>query len=117
SAGISAREGDGASLNAIKAMRELGIDLTGHSATQLTEELIQQADLILTMTQSHRDMVMIMDPSARDKTYPLIEYTEDEVSGTRDLDITDPFGGSLSVYRSSAAQIKESLEKLVEKLD
>lgn len=116
SAGVAARNGDKASPNAIKAMRELGIDLSCHSATQLTEELIKKADLILTMTQRHRDMILIMDPGARGKVYTLIEYTNEGQEGQSDLDIQDPFGGSIEVYRQSAAQIKKALEILVEKL-
>ncbi len=116
SAGVAARNGDKASPNAIKAMRELGIDLSCHSATQLTEELIKKADLILTMTQRHRDMILIMDPGARGKVYTLIEYTNEGQEEQINLDIQDPFGGSIEVYRQSAAQIKKALEILVEKL-
>ncbi|MEC9488600.1 MAG: protein tyrosine phosphatase, partial [Halanaerobium sp.] len=50
SAGLTATEGAPAAPHAIKAMQERGIDLTGHSATRVTEELIRDADLILTMT-------------------------------------------------------------------
>ncbi len=117
SAGVAARQGDGASPNAIKAMEEMGIDLTGHSATQLTEELIDSADLILTMTQSHKDMVMIINPRARGKVYTLLEYTHDGSVDNGNLDIDDPFGGSIHIYRRSAAQIKNALDKLIEKLD
>lgn len=116
SAGVAAINGDKASPNAIKAMQELGIDLTCHSATQLTEELIKKADLILTMTQRHRDMVLIMDPGARGKVYTLIEYISEGQEEQINLDIQDPFGGSIEVYRQSAVQIKKALEILVEKL-
>ena len=116
SAGVSARDGDRANPNAIRTMQEMGIDLVGHSASQLTEELIDRADLILTMTQSHRDMVMIMNPRARDKTYTLIEYINDDSLKIENIDILDPFGGSMDVYRRSAAEIKEALERLIKKL-
>ena len=117
SAGVAAREGDRANPNAIKAMKELGIDLMGHSATQLTEELIDKADLILTMTQNHKDMVMIMNPRARGKVYSLLEYIGEGATGCGNLDIQDPFGGSIEIYRYSATQIKEALNKLIDKLD
>lgn len=116
SAGVAARDGDQASPNAIRAMEELGIDLTFHSATQLTEELIHKADLILTMTQRHRDMVLIMNPGARGKVYTLIEYTNEGQGNKGDLDIQDPFGGPIEVYRQSAAQIQKALKVLMEKL-
>jgi len=116
SAGVAAMNGDKASPNAIKAMEELGIDLTCHSATQLTEELIKEADLILTMTQRHRDIVLIMDPGSRGKVFTLIEYTGEGQENQKDLDIQDPFGGSIEVYRQSAAQIKKALDILIAKL-
>ncbi len=116
SAGVAARDGDKASPNAIRAMEELGIDLALHSATQLTAELISEADLILTMTQRHRDMVLIMNPGARDKVYTLIEYAHDGQQDQAGLDIEDPFGGSVEVYRKCAAQIKRALDILIEKL-
>ena len=116
SAGVAARDGDKASPNAIRAMEELGIDLAFHSATQLTAELISEADLILTMTQRHRDMVLIMNPGARDKVYTLIEYAHDGQQDQAGLDIEDPFGGSVEVYRKCAAQIKRALDILIEKL-
>lgn len=116
SAGVAARDGEGASFNAIRAMEELGIDLRTHSATQLTEDHIDKADLILTMTQNHRDMVMLINPRARGKVYTLLEYTDGTAANT-DLDIQDPFGGSIEVYRRSAAQIKEALDKLADMLD
>lgn len=116
SAGVAARDGDKASPNAIRAMEELGIDLALHNATQLTAELISEADLILTMTQRHRDMVLIMNPGARDKVYTLIEYAHDGQQDQAGLDIEDPFGGSVEVYRKCAAQIKRALDILIEKL-
>ncbi|NLI60881.1 MAG: low molecular weight protein arginine phosphatase [Clostridiales bacterium] len=115
SAGIAAGEGEGANPNAIKAMEELGIDLTGHRASQLTQELIDKADLILTMTQRHKEMIMLVSPGSRDKVYTLMEFIDEGES--QGLDIEDPFGGSIEVYRQSAAQIREALKKLIRKLD
>lgn len=116
SAGVSARKGERANSKAIKAMEELGIDLGDHSARQLTQEMIHRADLILTMTEGHRDFVRLMDPGARYKTFTLKEYTDEGAAGAGDLDIEDPFGGPIEVYRSSAMEIKEALYRLMERL-
>lgn len=116
SAGVAALDGMGASPEAIKAMEEMGIDLGDHKATLLTEEIIESADLILTMTKSHRDMVLIMDPNARDKTYILSSYAlGEEVENAPD--IIDPFGGSLRTYRESAKEIKGYLKRVMKSLD
>ena len=50
-------------------------------------------------------------PEVKDKIYVLKEY----VSNTLE-DVCDPYGGDLEVYRKSAKEIKESLEKLIHKL-
>ena len=82
----------------------------------MTQDMIDRADLILTMTESHRDFIRVMDPGARDKTFTLREYTDDDAIRGGDLDIEDPFGGSVEVYRSSAMKIKEALHRLLERL-
>jgi len=111
SAGISAFEGQGASSQAIEVMKERGLDLSSHRATRLTSDLIRQADLILTMTESHKNLVKIMEPAAFDKTYTLKEYV-----GESPTDITDPYGQAVEVYRHCALEIEKSLKKLIEKL-
>jgi protein-tyrosine-phosphatase len=68
------------------------------------------------MTQRHRDMVLIMDPGSRGKVYTLIEYANEGQENQGNLDIQDPFGGSIEIYRKSAAQIKKALVILAEKL-
>lgn len=111
SAGIAACEGQGASSKAIEVMKERGLDLSFHRASQLTSKLVRQADLILTMTQGHKNLVKVMEPAAFDKTYTLKEYV-----GESSTDIMDPFGQSLEVYRRCACEIEDALGKLVKKL-
>ncbi|SHK19789.1 protein-tyrosine phosphatase [Geosporobacter subterraneus DSM 17957] len=75
SAGTAALKGQRASNNATQVMREWCIDLRHHQARPLTKELIQEADLILTMTRNHKQQVLNLDPTAEQKTYTLKEYT------------------------------------------
>lgn len=108
SAGVSAYPGDSASPNAVKALAEMGIDLAGHSASLLTEDMIKNADLILTMTEGHKRMVLVMDPSSSDKVWTLKEFV-----GIRgNIDILDPYGMDLNTYKKSAAEIKELIDAL-----
>lgn len=83
SAGISAVNGAPASEFAIKALEEEGIDISGHTAKQLTSQMINEADLILTMTASHKNMIISMIPSAKGKTHTLKEFA------MSDLDLND----------------------------
>jgi protein arginine phosphatase len=47
-----------------------------HVPKALDEETIRGADLILTMTRQHKQIVTSMVPSATNKTYCLYEYVE-----------------------------------------
>ncbi|NPV69738.1 MAG: low molecular weight protein arginine phosphatase [Firmicutes bacterium] len=74
SAGTGAHDGGPASDNAIAVMRELGIDLRGHRSRRLTQDLVDWADLILTMTASHKMYVTRTFRRADAKTFTLGEY-------------------------------------------
>lgn len=111
SAGISTFEGDRASYNSVEAMKKIGIDISNHSSTQVNEKLVEEADLILTMSKSHRDFLLYRFKFAEGKVFTLLEY----VSAT-DKDIMDPFGQSLSVYEMTRDEIYSAIEKLLQKL-
>ncbi len=107
SAGVFAGIGESASDEAIKAMSERGIDLTGHRTKPLTDELINMADIILTMTKAHKQLILRYAP---DKIQTLLEYAG------KDGDIPDPFGGDLEEYEETAARIYDALTDIAEKL-
>ncbi len=100
SAGVAAGNGQGASLEAIEALSDRGIDLRSHRSKQLTPELIDQAQLILTMTPAHAHAVIAMVPESADKVFPL-----DAIHP-----IADPIGQSVEVYRDVA----DELERLIQ---
>lgn len=100
SAGTLAWPGDKAADNAIATLAEMGIEISDHRATQLTPELIAEADLILTMTEGHRRQVLNMAPEAQDKVFTLSSYAG--VAG----DIADPFGQPLEVYKHCAEELQ-----------
>lgn len=76
SAGLAAIEGDPAAPQAVEAMKEEGIDLSAHRARKLTEELIEKADLILTMTEAHKKQVLFLEPRSYDRVFTLKEYAQ-----------------------------------------
>jgi protein-tyrosine phosphatase len=191
SAGISAFEGGDAAYQAIRVMKEEGIDLSNHQTTLLSQQLIEESDLILTMTQRHKLVILDDYPDSREKVYTLKEYAarvedienetkqieelhqiidkkreefileyQDEIEELEDkreellselegiegriaeledelnqrvlaekrelarlkerignLDISDPFGQPISIYRDCAQEIKAELEKIVENLE
>jgi protein-tyrosine phosphatase len=73
SAGVFAAQGMPISDHAAEVLRERGAEAKAASQA-LTRELIEWADLILTMTASHKRQVIGMFPDAADKTFALKEF-------------------------------------------
>lgn len=111
SAGLGAMEGQPPSAHAVRAARELGIDITNQRSRMLTPELVHQADYIFGMTHSHVDTVMLLYPNAAEKTFLLREF--DETLDTFEKDISDPIGGSYEVYVNCRDQIEQGIVSLL----
>ncbi|WP_248929361.1 low molecular weight protein arginine phosphatase [Paenibacillus hamazuiensis] len=77
SAGVAAYEGAPASDHTATILREKGIK-EPHKASPLTGDLLDWADLVLTMTQSHKRHAIQLFPEAVDKIFTLKEYTLDD---------------------------------------
>ncbi|HAE92070.1 protein-tyrosine phosphatase [Tissierella praeacuta DSM 18095] len=108
SAGISVFHGDNASKNSIEAMKKIGIDISRHRAKQIHGELVNDARLILTMSKSHKDFIILNFPRSRDKVFTLLEYAY-----KLDKDVVDPFGGRLTVYENTRDEIYRAIEKII----
>lgn len=107
SAGVGALDGQTPSEYAVRALRELGIDISKQLSRLLTAELIQQADYIFGMTHSHVDAITLLYPQATEKTFLLREF--DETLDIYENDISDPIGGSYDVYLNCRDQIEQGI--------
>jgi protein-tyrosine phosphatase len=112
SAGVSASEGAPATKEAEETLREEGIDLSRHRARQLKKEDLDQADLVLTMTSGHKNLVLKAYPEGGKKVYTLLEYASAGMPG----DLPDPFGQGIAVYRKCAQTIMEALKAIIPRL-
>lgn len=126
SAGINAFPNAPASPQAKEVMLELGLDLSSHQATFLTAELLQEADLILTMTRGQQRYIeeRMLSESHHSKAcgpvYLLKEYARgEELQKTKkelpDLDILDPFGQPVEVYRACAQELMLYIPQVLER--
>jgi protein-tyrosine phosphatase len=108
SAGLAAIMGGRAAPEAVHTLAQRGLDLSNHETQPLTEPLVRHADLIYTMTRSHREAIVAEWPSAAERTVLL----------RRDgADISDPIGGPLERYQHCAAEIEEQLKPRLDELD
>jgi glycine hydroxymethyltransferase len=110
SAGLGAANGQPPTPHAVSAMRELGIDISGHRSRMLTADLARQADYIFGMTHAHVDTIALLYPPAEEKTFLLREF--DETLDPFEQDISDPIGSSYEVYVNCRNQIKEGIASL-----
>ena len=108
SAGILAGEGQGASAGARWAASEGGLDLDGHRATLLTDAMVGDSDLILTMGKSHQ--IAVQELGGGDRVHRLRDFAGEHG------DILDPFGGPDHVYQATFREIRGLVEKAVARL-
>lgn len=113
SAGTAAFGNQEASHNAVLALKELGIDLTEHRSQMVTDELIDEADIVLTMTTSHKQQLLSFKPDASQKIFTLAEFTCQNMA----KNISDPFGGNLSTYIECRNEISAHIMKLIDIID
>ena len=109
SAGTGAWDGAPASEGAYLVGLERGLDLSGHRARLLTRELVDEADLILTMARHHR--ARVDELGGEGKVFVLGEY-----AGKGDDEVSDPFGGDLTVYRDTAQELEALAEAVADRL-
>src|SRR6266542_3622641 len=94
-----------------RALKERGLDLSGHRARLLTRELVEQADLILTMARHHRARVDELGGEGR--VFVLGEYAGREGN---EAEVSDPFGGDLDVYRDTCSELEALIQAAVERI-
>jgi len=78
-----------------------------HTSKQLKEEDIAWADVILTMTRAHKQMIIDAFNGAEGKTFTLKEYVS-----AIDGDVSDPFGGTIHTYSATFEQLRQLIDAL-----
>ena len=112
SAGIFAANGNEASAHAKQILTENQI-LHNHQSSLLTGVDVAWADLILTMTASHKSGILGHFPDSATKLFTLKEFTGDSFY----QDVMDPFGGTLAMYRETYQELEKLIEQVIGKLD
>lgn len=114
SAGLYACTGSSATDKVLLLLDEEGIDASLHRARQLTPKMIAEADLILTMTEAHKRMVLSM--ALKDAEHK-IKTLKGFAGITDNGDIEDPYGGDLRIYKNSLQEIRASVLKLIDTIE
>lgn len=101
SCGLAAGQGSPASSGAVNALNELyGIDLSSHRSKLVTRELLDNADIIFAMSESHAAPILAL-PEYKDK----VRIASPPIS--------DPFMQPLEVYKACAKELYSQIETLL----
>ncbi|MED1469071.1 low molecular weight protein arginine phosphatase [Bacillus salipaludis] len=111
SAGVFAVDGNEASAHAKQVLEENQI-VHNHQSSLLSGEEVGWADLILTMTGSHKGAILNYYPESAAKLFTLKEFTGETIF----QDVSDPYGGNVSIYRETFQELEKLIDIVIEKI-
>lgn len=111
SAGTSTWEGTPASDAALLVAIERSSDLSGHRARSVTQEIVQENDLLLVMGPHHLERVNAL--GGKGKAHLLTEFAS---RGASSRPIVDPFGGDLDQYRQTWDELEEEIRSVLDRV-
>lgn len=94
SAGLGALAGHEVEPTARELAEADGLDVADHRARQISRDMLQQADLVLVMSDGQRQAIGSSHPEALGKTMRFGHWLDDG----RGRDIPDPYGKSREVF-------------------
>ncbi|MFJ7639587.1 low molecular weight protein arginine phosphatase [Peribacillus sp. NPDC097264] len=112
SAGVYATPGQDASEYAKRVLDENDM-WNHHRSTLLSQQDLDWATHIFTMTEGHKSVILNTFPTIDHKTFTLKEFIQDD---KYDKDILDPFGGSENLYRETFKELHGLIVELVKRL-
>jgi len=110
SAGIFANAGNIPEPFAVQVAREAGVDISGHSARVVNNDILSWADLVLVMESGQRGFISMAFPHQSGKVFLLGNFKRSEGEG----EIADPYGSSLEAYRTCFEEIREAIDGLIQ---
>lgn len=110
SAGTWAEDGEMATRNSRVVMAERGLDISSHRSQTVSEEMLQNYDLILTMEHGHKEALQVEFPQFAHRVFLL-----SEMSGAV-TPISDPYGGPIEAYQETANKIEKMLVKGMQRI-
>lgn len=89
-----------------------GIDMSGFTTVELSNDDITEDTLVLTMERAQREKVLSnFENATEENTYVLTEYVGDE------LEILNPIGGELNFYGLCYETLRKTIKKLIKVLN
>ena len=127
--------------HAVEVMARRGIDISGHTSTEVTPERLDEVDLVVAMARQHVREAAVAAPACFPHTFTLKQLVrlaraagprgpqqslrawatelgasrrpQDLLGESEDDDVVDPVGLALRVYKRRAREIEELVDELV----
>lgn len=112
SAGVAAYDGEPASVNSVRALKKVGIDIEEHRSQRITPEMLERSVLILVMTESHRSVIQSAMPELETPVLLMRELLPPPARP----EIPDPYGMDLESYEATRDSMVEAIPVIVEHL-
>lgn len=113
SAGVKALRDESRSPNANAVLEEVGIYAESHRARQVSEKMLEEADLVLAMGPRHvAELRRVFGDYFEIHTLP--SYV---TGASGDEGVPDPYGSTMTTYRASARQLLEYVNLLLDRLE
>jgi len=109
SAGVAAREDVKISENSVVALKKVGIDMADHRSQPVTQKLLDEALLVICMTESHRAVIQLQAEPPPKELRLFREFMPREA----DKEVPDPYGGPLKLYEICRDELVEAVPSIV----
>lgn len=98
----------------VQAAREIdGLDLTAHRARPLTKFLLQESDLVLVMTEEHREQCNRKFKGGKERVKLLGAFRPGGKDRAPEGEIDDPLGKDYDYFLEIYEQIKEGVDGML----
>jgi len=110
SAGVMTVNGLLATAETAQLLKAVSATLERHRSTPVSVDLLKKCDLILGMTPLHVQHALRMTPEIKGRVFLLKEFTRSDL---KKVQIDDPMGNTLEVYKKVFSEIKSACQKFV----
>jgi len=115
SAGTLGIDGNPATIHAITAAKEKGVDISNHISQGVNEKIVAGADIIFVMADYHKDFIETYFPRYKENVF-LLKAFDRKGKKPKNLSIKDPIGEGLTTYRRVISQIDRELDRILHQL-
>lgn len=109
SAGLAAAAGQPASANALRALKNVGIDLSSHRSQPVTADLVAEASAVFAMTSQHLRALQQHFPRRSSTINLMRDFLPENIS----REIPDPYGMGLAEYEACRDNMVEAIPSLL----